>query len=97
MKTEDCILCEIEYLKAERYARSLSGSDEDRLACLEVCYSILMNGRVLLRPLVREVVAGRMGEVAKTVGVRRATLSVYLKGATSLSSDTVEAILRLPR
>lgn len=97
MKTEECILCEIEYLKAERYARSLSGSDEDRLACLEVCVGMLHRGRVELRPLVREVVAGHMGDVAQSVGVRRATLSVYLKGTTSLSSDTVEAILRLPR
>lgn len=97
MNPEKSIALEIERLEAARADGSINVAGEERLVYLNICASILCSRCVNFRSLVREVVAGRMGEVAQTVGVRRATLSVYLKGTTSLSSDTVESILRLPR
>jgi len=46
-----------------------------------------------LRSLVRAAVLGRQAQVADAVGVRRATISEYLNGKSSMHADTVEAIL----
>lgn len=97
MKSERAILLDIDELKMFRSSGQLSESGEDRLAALELCAGILAVGHIEFRLLVRPIVAGRMEDCARRVGVRRATLSVYLKGESSLSSDTLEALLRLPR
>ena len=73
---------------------ALSPSNNSDLAVLVACRDLLQTGNLDIRRLVRSLVKGKKEVVALTCGIRKATLIDYLKGRSSLSSDSATRVIQ---
>jgi len=99
MKTADILKTEIAALELRISMSSLPAlvKDDDwmtdRLAALRACHCFLTTGVVNLRLAVKLAVHGKQNAVADLAGIRRATLSSFLNGKSSMTAENVERVL----
>jgi len=94
MKTSEFLTLKIAELETFHDFATHSGA-QSRASALLLCREFLAcPGAFSLRDFVRLAVLGQQQAVADAAGIRRATLSDYLAGRSSMTADNVERVLR---
>lgn len=92
LKSINSGIAQLELLRDSGVA--LSPVNNADLAVLVACRELLQTGNLDLRLLVGSLVKGRKEAVALACGIRKATLIDFLKGRTSLRSDSVTRVIQ---